>query len=131
MSSDNVAAILQEEGNDEGEVAAKGLTGWGRGTGPGRVLTFNLFIWFLDSVLLYSPGCPGTCCVDQDDLELKILLALPLQCWIKGVHYYVLPKNFIYYLFWEREHRTREEVRGQLAGRNAAHQAWWRLPSST
>lgn len=97
MSSDNVAAILQEEGNDEGEVAAKGLTGWGWGTGPGRILTFNLFIWFLDSVLLYSPSCPGTCCVDQDDPELKILLALPLQCWIKGVHYYVLPKNFIIY----------------------------------
>lgn len=37
---------------------------------------------FLDRVLLHSPGCPGTHCVDQANLELsEICLILPPECW--------------------------------------------------
>jgi hypothetical protein len=35
---------------------------------------------FQDRVLLCSPGCPGTCSVDQDGLELtEICLPLPSE----------------------------------------------------
>ena len=35
----------------------------------GVVLVYVLFCW--DKVSLYSPGCPGTCCVDQAGLKLR------------------------------------------------------------
>jgi hypothetical protein len=41
-----------------------------------------LVLFFERGFLLYSPGCPGTCSVDQASLELRDLLAsLPSKCW--------------------------------------------------
>jgi hypothetical protein len=41
------------------------------------------FAWcYLKQVSLCSPGCPGTCSVDQAGLELtEICLLLPSKCW--------------------------------------------------
>jgi hypothetical protein len=39
-------------------------------TGQQQKLSFS-FLFFLDSVSVYSPGCPGTHFVDQAGLELR------------------------------------------------------------
>jgi hypothetical protein len=40
-----------------------------------KVFFFFLFVYFLDRVSLYNPGCPGTHSVDQASLELRNLPA--------------------------------------------------------
>ena len=38
-------------------------------------------ILFKDQVYLCSPGCPGTCCVDQAGLKLRDLPASAPEYW--------------------------------------------------
>lgn len=38
------------------------------------------FLFFETGFLLCCPGCPGTCPVDQADLELKSTCLLPPKC---------------------------------------------------
>ena len=44
-----------------------------------KVFFFFLFVYFLDRVSLYNPGCPGTHSVDQASLELRNLPASASQ----------------------------------------------------
>ena len=48
-------------------------------------IDLNIFLFvfvFPDRVSLCSPGCPGTCSLDQAGLKLtEILLSLSLECW--------------------------------------------------
>jgi hypothetical protein len=50
---------------------------------------FWFWFWFLDKVSLCSPGCPGTCSVDQAGLKLKrsTCLCLP-SAGIKRMHHH-------------------------------------------
>lgn len=48
------------------------------------VTKFHIYrfkIFSLDGISLCIPGCPGTLCAYEDDLNPLIFLALSLQCW--------------------------------------------------
>jgi hypothetical protein len=61
-----------------------------------------LVLAFRDRVSLRSPGCPGTHSVDQASLQLiEILLALPPECCIKGVHHHHLARIVLLKCFKE------------------------------
>lgn len=59
------------------------------GTGLAQTLPPTLPPSFLGGISLYIPGCPGTCFLDQANLELtEIHLCLPLlSAGIKGVQH--------------------------------------------
>jgi hypothetical protein len=49
-----------------------------------------------DRVCLCSPGCPGTCSVDQAGLKVQIYhLPLPPECWIKGTCQHAINLKYI------------------------------------
>ena len=59
-----------------------------------RHMGFCLFIWFQDRVLLHSPDCPGTHCIDQAAFELtEIHLFLLPNCWHYNHHAYALGRH--------------------------------------
>jgi hypothetical protein len=61
----------------------RGLEAWylDVGTAECKATFLFCFVVFQDGVSLCSPGCPGTCSVDQAGLELtEICLLLPSEC---------------------------------------------------
>ena len=59
---------------------------------PRFTFCFVYLFWFFKTGFLCSfRACPGTHSIDQAGLELtEICLALPPECWIKGVHHHRL-----------------------------------------
>lgn len=61
---------------------------------------YFLFLFFWNMVSLYSPGCRGTCSVNQAEFtEISLPVFLP-SAWIKGVcHHYPLAMFYVFFFY--------------------------------
>ena len=73
----------------------------GNGCITTQMCIFFFFVFFLDRVSLYSPGCPGTHFVDQAGLELRNspasasqVLGLKACATTPGIDVYLMTVNY-------------------------------------